>query len=90
MKLNLSQVVAAACLAFLPVIASAELSANISLASNYKTRGQDQDLRKGQLRPALQGGFDYSHSSGCKSPASQSILPFCVASSMSLRLSRVT
>lgn len=64
MKLNLSQVVAAACLASLPVIASAELSANISLASNYKTRGQDQDLRKGQLRPALQGGFDYSHSSG--------------------------
>ncbi|MGX5652108.1 TorF family putative porin [Hydrogenophaga borbori] len=64
MKLTLSKLAAAVTLASLPLMASAELSANISLVSNYKTRGQDQDLRKGQLRPALQGGFDYAHASG--------------------------
>lgn len=53
----------AALVAF-PMIASAQMSANISLVSNYKTRGQDQDLRQGKLRPALQGGFDYAHDSG--------------------------
>ncbi|WP_382160179.1 TorF family putative porin [Hydrogenophaga sp. ANAO-22] len=51
-------------LAALPMLASAQLSANVSLVTNYKTRGQDQDVREGQLRPALQGGFDYSHASG--------------------------
>lgn len=64
MKLTLSKLVAVTCLASLPVVASAEFSANVSMVSNYKTRGQDQDLRKGQLRPALQGGFDYNHPSG--------------------------
>jgi uncharacterized protein (TIGR02001 family) len=47
-----------------PLFASAQLSANVSLVTNYKTRGQDQDVREGKLRPALQGGFDYVHASG--------------------------
>jgi uncharacterized protein (TIGR02001 family) len=64
MKLNLTKAAALITLVSVPLMASAELSANISLVSNYKTRGQDQDLRKGQLRPALQGGFDYEHQSG--------------------------
>ncbi|MDP3349898.1 MAG: TorF family putative porin [Hydrogenophaga sp.] len=51
-------------LATLPMLASAQLSANVSLVTNYKTRGQDQDVREGKLRPALQGGFDYAHSNG--------------------------
>ncbi|MEO5696521.1 MAG: TorF family putative porin, partial [Burkholderiaceae bacterium] len=32
-------------------------SANLSLTSNYKYRGQDQ----GNNKPALQGGFDYAN-----------------------------
>ena len=51
--------------ALLPMIASAQLTANIGLTSNYKFRGQDQDsLRsngdvKGKtLAPAIQCGFD--------------------------------
>ncbi len=36
------------------------LTANISLASSYRFRGIDQTFGK----PALQGGFDYAHSSG--------------------------
>ena len=45
----------------LPFAASAQLSGNISLTSNYKFRGQDQDLGKTRaVKPALQGGFDYA------------------------------
>ena len=41
------------------------LSFNISLASNYKFRGQDQDQTKTRaFKPALQGGFDYAFDSG--------------------------
>lgn len=64
MKLTPFKITAIIALGALPFAASAELSANVSLVSNYKTRGQDQDLRSGQLRPALQGGFDYAHKSG--------------------------
>ena len=47
--------------ATLPMLASAELTANISLTSNYKFRGQDQDASRSRaVKPALQGGFDYS------------------------------
>ena len=50
-----------ALVAALPMIASAQLSANVSLTSNYKFRGQDQDGSKVKaVKPALQGGFDYS------------------------------
>lgn len=45
----------------LPWVASAQLSGNISLASNYKFRGQDQDVGKTRaVKPALQGGLDYA------------------------------
>lgn len=64
MKHTPSRIAAAIILAALPFAASAELSANVSLISNYKARGQDQDVREGQFRPAFQGGFDYAHKSG--------------------------
>ena len=52
-------------LAVVPVLASAQLSSNISLTSNYKFRGQDQDASKSKdFKPALQGGFDYAFSNG--------------------------
>ena len=41
------------------------LSFNLSLTSNYKFRGQDQDTyRTSMLKPALQGGVDYAFPSG--------------------------
>ena len=44
---------------------AAPLSFNISLASNYKFRGQDQDQSKTRaFKPALQGGFDYAFDNG--------------------------
>jgi uncharacterized protein (TIGR02001 family) len=53
------------CLAIAPIVAQAELSANLSLVSNYKFRGQDQDASKtSALKPALQGGFDYAFANG--------------------------
>lgn len=52
-------------LAVVPFVASAQLSTNISLTSNYKFRGQDQDLGSTKdFKPALQGGFDYAFSNG--------------------------
>lgn len=45
----------------LPMLASAQLTGNLSLTSNYKFRGQDQDAsRTKTVKPALQGGFDYA------------------------------
>lgn len=53
--------------ATVPALASAQLTANIALTSNYKFRGQDQDLlgrsglaKDGAFKPAIQGGFDYA------------------------------
>ncbi|WP_312843615.1 TorF family putative porin [Diaphorobacter nitroreducens] len=44
-----------------PGLASAQLTANVSLTSNYKFRGQDQDVNRiKSVNPAIQGGFDYS------------------------------
>jgi uncharacterized protein (TIGR02001 family) len=41
------------------------VSYNISVVSNYKYRGQDQDTSKTKgFKPALQGGVDYAHASG--------------------------
>ncbi|MET0540917.1 MAG: TorF family putative porin [Variovorax sp.] len=47
------------------------VTANISLTTNYKFRGQDQDTigsngyyKDQAVKPAVQGGFDYAHSSG--------------------------
>ena len=51
----------------LPAAASAQLTGNIALTSNYKFRGQDQDMlgrnrlaKDGAFKPAVQGGFDYT------------------------------
>ncbi len=71
MKFTTTKVLAVAALAALPMIASAQLTTNISLTTNYKFRGEDQDVLKGGTtsktswaKPALQGGFDYSWASG--------------------------
>jgi uncharacterized protein (TIGR02001 family) len=48
-------------LAAMPLVASAQLTGNVALTSNYKFRGQDQDTSKSKaLKPAIQGGFDYA------------------------------
>jgi len=61
MKSTPAKVLAVAALAALPMLASAQLSANVSLTSNYKFRGQDQDqARTKTFKPAIQGGFDYA------------------------------
>ena len=50
-----------ALVAALPLVASAQLSGNLSLTTNYKFRGQDQDASKSKaVKPAVQGGFDYA------------------------------
>lgn len=50
-----------ALIAAAPVIASAQLTANVALTTNYKFRGQDQDVNRIKaVNPAIQGGFDYS------------------------------
>lgn len=65
MKKSLLALAAIGTLAIVPVVAQAQLSANVSLTTNYKFRGQDQDQAKtSTAKPALQGGFDYAHSSG--------------------------
>lgn len=72
MKFANTKMIAVAALAAVPMLASAQLSANLSLTSNYKFRGQDQDIIKSDgttpkdkaFAPALQGGFDYAHASG--------------------------
>lgn len=56
-----AQALAVVALASLPMFASAQLSANVALTSNYKFRGQDQDSSKSKaVKPAIQGGFDYA------------------------------
>ena len=47
--------------AAMPLMASAQLSGNLSLTSNYKYRGQDQDVSKVKaFKPAVLGGLDYA------------------------------
>ena len=41
-------------------VAHAQLSANLSLTSKYKYRGQDQSDATKAMLPAVQGGFDYA------------------------------
>ncbi|MDP9995081.1 uncharacterized protein (TIGR02001 family) [Variovorax boronicumulans] len=54
-------------LAALPMLASAQLSGNVALTTNYKFRGQDQDMlgrndyaKTSGFKPAIQGGLDYA------------------------------
>lgn len=58
---RLAQTAALSCAVLAPMWAHAQLSANVALTSNYKFRGQDQDSSRNRaVKPALQGGFDYS------------------------------
>jgi uncharacterized protein (TIGR02001 family) len=51
----------------LPPLANAQLTGNVALTTNYKFRGQDQDIlgkndyaKTRGFKPAVQGGFDYA------------------------------
>ncbi len=47
--------------AILPAVAGAQWTANVSLTSNYKFRGQDQHAHPIQaVNPAIQGGLDHA------------------------------
>jgi uncharacterized protein (TIGR02001 family) len=66
-KVSLAVLVALSGSAFAQTAAPAAdpVSYNISVVSNYKYRGQDQDTSKTKgFKPALQGGVDYAHASG--------------------------
>lgn len=64
MKTSLPRLLALTALAAAASVHAADpappVATNLSLTTNYKYRGQDQ----GNNKPALQGGFDYAHSSG--------------------------
>lgn len=53
-------VVSALSIALIPQIATAQVSANVAIQSDYVWRGVSQNLED----PAIQGGFDYAHDSG--------------------------
>lgn len=60
-RLSLKTLALAFAAVAVPGLASAQLTANVSLTSNYKFRGQDQDVNRIKaVNPAIQGGFDYS------------------------------
>jgi uncharacterized protein (TIGR02001 family) len=66
-KVSLAVLVALSGSAFAQTAAPAadSVSYNISVVSNYKYRGQDQDSSKTRgFKPAVQGGVDYEHASG--------------------------
>lgn len=62
MKKAMAAPAAFACLALAGAAARADdgLSANVSLTSKYKYRGQDQSDPDKDVLPAIQGGFDYA------------------------------
>ncbi|MDB5732341.1 MAG: hypothetical protein JWQ03_2236 [Variovorax sp.] len=67
MHCKTASALAIAFLAGLPLLASAQLTGNVSLTTNYKFRGQDQDVigsrgepKTSAFKPAIQGGFDYA------------------------------
>ena len=57
---NIVLATALAAAATLPSLASAQVSGNLSIVSDYRFRGISQTF----LEPAIQGGIDYSHPSG--------------------------
>jgi len=65
-QVTLAVVVALSGSAFAQIAAAADpVSYNISVVSNYKYRGQDQDTSKTKgFKPALQGGLDYAYANG--------------------------
>ena len=50
------QLLAVAALAALPMLASAQLTGNVALTSNYKFRGQDQDTQQRLAKTSGQAG----------------------------------
>ncbi|GAA4358112.1 TorF family putative porin [Variovorax defluvii] len=67
MHRRIASALAVAALGALPMLASAQLTGNVALTSNYKFRGQDQDVlgsndfaKTKSFKPAIQGGFDYA------------------------------
>jgi uncharacterized protein (TIGR02001 family) len=61
------RILAMGALAALPLLASAQLTGNVALTTNYKFRGQDQDVlgnndfaKDSYVKPAIQGGLDYA------------------------------
>jgi uncharacterized protein (TIGR02001 family) len=64
MKVTFMKTLTASALLALPLLPSAQPTANVSLTSSYKFRGQDQDMLKTNsdtaFKPAVQGGFDYA------------------------------
>lgn len=67
MKLVLAKFIGITSLVTLPLLAHAQLTGNVALTTNYKFRGQDQDMigkndyaKISTFKPAIQGGFDYS------------------------------
>ena len=60
-SISVAQTAAPAASVAAPVAADpSPLTANVSLTSDYRFRGISQS----NLQPAIQGGFDYAHSSG--------------------------
>ena len=56
-----TQSLAVALLAAAPLWAQAQLTGNVTLTTNYKFRGQDQDASRSKaVKPAIQGGLDYT------------------------------
>jgi len=71
MQIRLHRIAALGASIVFPVLASAQLSGNVALTTNYKFRGQDQDTlgnngnyKTGAVKPAIQGGLDYVSESG--------------------------
>jgi uncharacterized protein (TIGR02001 family) len=67
MKYLAIKVIGAACVAAAPLFSQAQLTSNIALTTNYKFRGQDQDMlgrdglaKDNWFKPAVQGGLDYT------------------------------
>jgi uncharacterized protein (TIGR02001 family) len=60
MKKSLLALAAALALPVLPTVAHADLAFNVGVVSDYRYRGISQS----RLKPAVQGGVDWSHSSG--------------------------
>jgi uncharacterized protein (TIGR02001 family) len=65
MRKSVLSAAAAAALSFAALVAAqapapAPVTANVGVASDYRFRGLTQTMK----RPALQGGFDFAHSSG--------------------------
>ncbi|MDM0037255.1 TorF family putative porin [Variovorax sp. J22P271] len=62
-----ARILSIAALMSLPMLASAQLAGNVALTTNYKFRGQDQDMignndfaKDSYFKPAIQGGLDYA------------------------------